>query len=69
MKLTWREESVLREIMKYTRTPGKSRMGYSKHWTTKTNDKLAGKGLVEFSGESVVITDDGIKVIRNETQA
>ena len=63
VKLTNRQESTLREIAKYSRRPTASLHGYSKFWTPKTNEKLAELGLVEFVEHSVVITDEGLKIV------
>ncbi len=63
MKLTKREEIVLKDIARYTRTPNESRTGYSAYWTPKTHEKLKQKGLVDYVSRSVFITNEGMEYL------
>lgn len=58
MRLSNREHVALKDIARHTRTPTKTRRGYSQYWTPKTNMKLNEKGLVEFLNGSVIATEE-----------
>jgi len=61
-KLPKREQVALADIAKHRKS---ARHGYSKWWTPKTNEKLEKKGLVEFVGDRVYITDEGLDVVNS----
>lgn len=67
MRLTKRQELVLREISSHTQTPTKYRIGYSKFWSPKTHALLHELGLVEYLHSSVILTAKGRKMIGKDT--
>lgn len=59
MKLTKRQDLVLKEISGHTQKPTKYRIGYSKFWSPKTHAALHKLGLVEYLHSSVILTAKG----------
>lgn len=63
MRLTKRQDIVLKEISAHTQKPTKNRVGYSKFWSPKTHASLHEMGLVEYLHSSAILTDKGRELV------